>query len=830
MEELKKRLASITIEAPKIDLPNDIDVDQLPLSYTQNSQKEELILSYCDNFKKQFAHLYRDRKPLFMTPLNECGIEKLICTSLHPTELPYKELYTYDGAATFVSDFLTFEPLTPTTEPPNILCSSTTILRRQKGNSFDFSMLLCSLLLGVGYDAYCVLGYASRETTYMDQSREFCPLITQQEELVEVEATKEQNKYTVKPPKDLRSKYLRDQDKKRVEEIKNEENKQKEIELKRIAALEKPKPDPLHGLRVHCWVMILSGKREVAETFFIEPLTGQARSAQDDNYLGIECVWNNLNFWVNMQDCSEGVQNMIYDLGDPAKWEFLFPNVDKPLLALHQKEDDSILDLDDDEEEIKDEQIDLPPVWIEAIEISRTEYQTRSPQGKKTILYKRAKLEKFAEYLVRDGLITKLSIFDDIEMKNVLKTKEWFKHRKDKLNLRCYDHTTGKITEEFSPGRIGSNIGKMQALKEHTFQYSAPGPENERVMIFYSPARVDGLVSREETPTSMVETFKDRPDFLYYRATYFGSRAKKFGPAKKYNPMTESERPILKIVERFNRNAEKLADDDVAERIFQISDNRIQLIYHLGDNRITASKREFLKPANAHDKGVTLSMTPDMTSTFQVDIHQKQPKLRHLYEMLTSLISEELKSIDAVRASEAEVREILIDRSKEETASELSISVYDTDRNVKAKLHREELLRQQREEELHRDERELDYLAPFLAQIENAENITRSNAYELKEKCLQDLKQRLIDQANLIQSRFEKETQELQRKQAWYQQNQASMQKEDEEEYLNYCSEAMFRIHILELRLNRHKELAPHKYLALEQKLRSDPRLAEFFN
>lgn len=40
---------------------------------------------------------------------------------------------------------------------------------------------------------------------------------------------------------------------------------------------------------------------------------------------------------------------MIYDLGDPAKWEFLFPNIDKPLLSLHPNEDDSILDLDDDE-------------------------------------------------------------------------------------------------------------------------------------------------------------------------------------------------------------------------------------------------------------------------------------------------------------------------------------------------------------------------------------------------------------------------------------------------------------------------------------------------
>ena len=30
------------------------------------------------------------------------------------------------------------------------------------------------------------------------------------------------------------------------------------------------------------------------------------------------------------------------------------------------------------------------------------------------------------------------------------------------------------------------------------------------------------------------------------------------------------------------------------------------------------------------------------------------------------------------------------------------------------------------------------------------------------------------------------------------------MLKEDEDEYLSYCAEAMFRIHILELRLNRY--------------------------
>lgn len=51
---------------------------------------------------------------------------------------------------------------------------------------------------------------------------------------------------------------------------------------------------------------------------------------------------------------------------------------------------------------------------------------------------------------------------------------------------------------------------------------------------------------------------------------------------------------------------------------------------------------------------------------------------------------------------------------------------------------------------------ELDYLAPFLARIGNPEKLTRNDALKVKEECLGDLKQRLIDKANLIQARFEK--------------------------------------------------------------------------
>lgn len=64
--------------------------------------------------------------------------------------------------------------------------------------------------------------------------------------------------------------------------------------------------------------------------------------------------------------------------------------------------------------------------------------------------------------------------------------------------------------------------------------------------------------------------------------------------------------------------------------------------------------------------------------------------------------------------------------------------------------------RLQLEEKMRRQEMDLDYLAPFLAQIGDPEKISRPQAFRLKEDCLSDLKQRLIDKANLIQARFEK--------------------------------------------------------------------------
>ena len=64
--------------------------------------------------------------------------------------------------------------------------------------------------------------------------------------------------------------------------------------------------------------------------------------------------------------------------------------------------------------------------------------------------------------------------------------------------------------------------------------------------------------------------------------------------------------------------------------------------------------------------------------------------------------------------------------------------------------------------------------------------------------------------ANLIQGRFERETEELQQRQGWYKARQGSITKEEEAEYISYCHDSMFRIHILEQRLNRCTAIHVH--------------------
>ncbi|XP_010772162.1 coiled-coil domain-containing protein lobo homolog, partial [Notothenia coriiceps] len=195
-----------------------LKVDELcPESYRVNSPDQIRLLAIADNFQRQYSLLYPDRKPLLLCPVNECGVRKFVSMTLRPTPTVFPEIFAWEGCASLVADFLSLDPLEPPVDLPRYLFSSSSVLQNQSATCFESATLLCSLLLGNHYDAYCVSGYAVREMCLMDRSLQECPLLDTQVKGKISEEEPQENKYTVKPLREMKSRFLTQLEQKKQE-------------------------------------------------------------------------------------------------------------------------------------------------------------------------------------------------------------------------------------------------------------------------------------------------------------------------------------------------------------------------------------------------------------------------------------------------------------------------------------------------------------------------------------------------------------------------------------------------------------------------------------
>ncbi|KAJ3291052.1 hypothetical protein HDU79_002720 [Rhizoclosmatium sp. JEL0117] len=800
-EQKEKRKRSLHLQL--------LDKTKVRSSYYTCSKKEILILQYVENFNRQYVQLYPGRKDLLLCPFNEFDVRKFVCTSIRPTQPAFKELYDYRSCAKFIADYLSYEPLDPPHELPQKLPSPTYTLKVQSGNCFDYSVLLVSLLRGFGYDAYVVSGYATRDITILDETKTDSDTIgipsptgLSSEKKDESSSAKDlaegdSARYKMKPPRTLRSHFIISQEEKsKAAALKEQENKRIALEKEKAKLIEDD--DELKGLRIHAWVMVLPGKREIAEAFFIEPSTGRIYSTDNENYLGVESVFSSTNYWVNMQVCYDGLKGIQFDLGDNSKWEFVLLDNTQPGATGNKGNGDNEDNVSDDEDENEDENLeilDLPPSWVDRISITKEQFESKCPAGSKTMLYRNARVETFAEYHRQDGMVSRYTFFAEEAREFYGEIRELFANRKDKLRDRIRIPYTGKVHEYFDPGR-------QHGLKEHIMY------EGKTTEIHFFPAsRSDGLVKRVEEYNKVIEYFTEREDKLIYRSVTYERTDNIDGKI------------ITKMTEKFERNREVPAHEDPAKKTYYLKDEKIKVIYHLDDGRIIPSYREFKKP-NADQKASTLE-TP---VSFEVNPYIKPPKRQHLYGQLCNLMRSEQACIQAIKNSDREVSEILQARAAEEKDISLVISVYDTIRN-NTKLVSEEEKENHKGEEEESKTADLDYLSPFLVNYPNQHSLGRSEAVAVKDACLKSLKERLIEKANIIQGRLEEVTAEYQRRQLAYSRNADSMTVEETDEYVKFCNDSLFKIQILEKRLAKHKEAAPEKYIELDAKLKADSRL-----
>ena len=833
------------------------------------SPKEFKMLEYVNNFRSQFVELYPRRRPLMLDPPNECGVRKFICTTVRPSKLAYSELYNLDSCCEFVATYLEYERLESPILYPESIPSPYSIMDWQGGDCFDLAITLCSLLTGVGFDAYVCVGYAPQHITNYDQSVQVCPVLERDAAAAAAaKAAAEQgavktgpeSKYKVKDPITLESMFEKEMAAKAAAEAAAAVAQAQEKEAEEDAAAEVEDPDPAEGededdddkdeydgKRVHAWVLVLAGKREVPESMFIEPTTARKYALDASPYQGLECVWNSANYWVNMQPGTvlgapgKVLSGVDFDLKNTDKWESVLEGVDPFESSVEGEEEGgaegegaegggdaaSYVQSEGMSEEPDRVVVEMPPSWVPKLRISRENFDTMCPRGQKITKFLKCTHEIFAvfgECSRWDGLTQRLCTFADKACTLKEEERETYLRRRDKLSERItYPLKSNAKLERFDPG---SSFGIKEA-------YTVP--DKERVMHFYTSARLDGLVKRVEVfGQKMMETFSGRDDNLVYRSVTYdpvetakamaaaeqaAAAAAAAGGRRKKKKSEEPLQVIRKMTEKFELPDVKAAPEPDADgnagvaipahkrirkRVFNVVGELIRIDYHYGEGRVTASQKLFYKDGT-HD-------------IVQVDPLEPKPGDIELQEEFQSLLAAEKQCTQDIRDVEKEVKDMVNTRNKEEQNINLITPYYDV---VRVK-------QEESDDEGDKDEEKVehDYLSPFLPALIAGQSLTKPEAMDVRERCLKGLKDRLIERANIIQARHDEETAALAKRQANYQRDRDQMSRAEEEEYDRACDESMFRIHILEQRLKRHEEQALQRYYELDSKLRSDGRLA----
>lgn len=275
----------------------------IPRCYIENTTKEELVLEHVLEYNRQFKIIYDPTRELLLAPVNECNKRKFICTTIRPTKLPYTDLYEWENCAKFISNYLEYEELAEPDKLPYFIPSPANVLDWQAGDCFDFAIVLCSLLIGSGYDAYVVYGTAPKQITTKDESLMECPLNLDIDETddpyydadaEQMSQTKQKNEaeeltFKVEKKAPHRSEYDDAMDEKKKAE--------EHAAFLKAITIDDDEPDyeqeDNYGRsRVHAWVLLNKGQREMQYPFFIEPTTGRRYEIDNSPYYSIQAIFN----------------------------------------------------------------------------------------------------------------------------------------------------------------------------------------------------------------------------------------------------------------------------------------------------------------------------------------------------------------------------------------------------------------------------------------------------------------------------------------------------------------------------------------------------------
>lgn len=235
--------------------------------------------------------------------------------------------------------------------------------------------------------------------------------------------------------------------------------------------------------------------------------------ADEAPYYTIEAIFNNKNYWINM-DVNRGIEeiNLEFENDTSGEWEYV-------MVMSGEKKEDGEGEHEEEEEESDgegggeaEEVLDMPPPWSPKLFINKEKYYMLLPGGSKTLFYKKCKVELYAEcHIVNgrvDGLVKRITIYNDYKRLIINEIRSYYEGRRDKLKMRRRFPYEFKTVEHYDPS---DKYNYWKTLVEVDDQY--------RKIWYYHHRVNDGLIYREEQiGQKTFERYKGREDKLVYRS------------------------------------------------------------------------------------------------------------------------------------------------------------------------------------------------------------------------------------------------------------------------------------------------------------------------
>lgn len=373
-------------------------------------------------------------------------------------------------------------------------------------------------------------------------------------------------------------------------------------------------PEDEYGrTRIHAWVLILAGERDVKESFFIEPTTGRKYALDNSPYFSVEAIFNHMNFWVNL-DPSRSIESIDlehFNEDVTGEWEYvMIKKKEKKENAEDEEAEEEASDEPGEDEDI----LDMPPPWSPKLIVDKEKFSEGVKNGAKTLFYKKCKVEYFSECKQVDGLVKRISLYEDYRRTMIKEIRSHYSNRKDKLVVRRRFPYEFKLIEHFES--VGpQHWKKMIQVDGHS-----------RKLYFYHHRVRDGLIYREEhIGRKTFEYYKGREDRLIYRSVTFDPD-RNIDPQSlklKENHLNEDV-VITKMTQKFELDHSLPADNQIKKTEFNLDKKRVFIYYHYKDGKITAGYKEFFR-----DDLIGQSKMSDMNDKEQEEtqLQQTQKKI-----------------------------------------------------------------------------------------------------------------------------------------------------------------------------------------------------------